>query len=302
MKLIRLIGILAASLMVLTACGQATQSPTPADGNNASDPQRIVVLDLGSLDTLQALGLSDRVVGIPKGGVIPESLSAFKKDEVADVGTLKEPNIEQIAQLKPDLVIAGFRSQAVVPELEKHFKVLDVTYDQKQPFFDGAAEAARKIGEAVGKSDEVEKKLDAFKAKLDEAKQSMPDGATALVILSSGGKLNAMATEGRYALVYNDLGFKPAIENVKPGGHGDPISFEGIQKANPDYLFVVDRDAAIGETGGEAAEKILDNALIHQTKAWQDKHVVYLDGSRWYLLIHGLDNMDNMLKDVADNL
>lgn len=287
--------------MTLTACGQNVDSPAAGSKDNGS-VDSIVVLEFGALDTIQALGVSDKVVGIPKGGVVPESLSEFADDKYADVGTMQEPNIEKIAELDPDLVIAGFRNQSLVPELQKNFNVLDITYDQNQPFVDGASEAATKIGEALGMADEVEAKLADFRENVEAAKAEVPEGATALVVMSSGGKLSALAPTGRYSLIYNDLGFTPAIADVNPDSHGDPISFEGIQKANPDYLFVLDRDAAIGQEGGEAAEQVLDNALVHETTAWQEDQVVYLDGARWYIMIHGLDNVQKMLEDVTEKL
>lgn len=299
MKLQRLMALMAASLMALTACGQSTDAPAEG-GDSPAEPERIVVLDLGALDTINALGEADRVVGIPKATPLPESLSSFSDDKIADVGGLKEPNVEAIAALDPDLVIAGPRTTSLVPELSKHFEVLDVTYDMDKPFVDGASEATLKVAEAIGKKDEAEAKLKEFGGSVEAAKANVPEGATALVVLSSGGKISAMSPAGRYSLIYKDLGFTPAITEIKDGSHGDPISFEGIQKADPDYLFVLDRDAAIGESGGEAAEKILDNPLMHETKAWKDDHVVYLDGPSWYILMHGLDNMNSMLEDVTE--
>ena len=298
MKLQRLAGAMAAGLMALTACSQgdsASEGTAEAAGTN----ERIVVLDLGALDTVNALGEADRVVGIPKATPLPDSLSTFESDDIADVGGLKEPDIEAIASLDPDLVITGPRTADLTQELSQHFETLDVTYDQNKPFVEGASEATLKIAEALDKTEEAEAKLEEFNTAVEDAKAGVPEGATALVVMSSGGKISAMNPSGRYALIYNDLGFTPAIESVKEGSHGDPISFEGIQKADPDYLFVLDRDAAIGETGGEAAEQILDNPLIHETKAWKNDQVVYLDGPSWYIMMHGLDNMFAMLEDVT---
>ncbi len=299
MKLQRLAGAMAAGLMALTACSQgdsASEGTAEAAGTN----ERIVVLDLGALDTIDALDEGDKVVGIPKATPLPESLKDFESDDIADVGGLKEPNVEAIAGLEPDLVIIGPRTADFADELSSHFNVLDVTYDQDKPFIEGASEATMKVAEALGKSDEAQAQLDEFEKKIDAAKKEVPGGATALVLMSSGGKISAMSPNGRYTLIYKDLGFTPAIESIKDGSHGDPISFEGIQKANPDYLFVLDRDAAIGETGGEAAEKLLDNPLVHETEAWKNSRVVYLDGPSWYLLMHGLNNMTAMLEDVTD--
>lgn len=288
-------------MALATACGQPADS-TPADGGSSDTVERIVVLDLGSLDTLRALGASDQVVGVPKGGVIPEHLSEFSDDQYADVGTLQEPDIEKIAELDPDLVIAGFRSSGAVEELSKHFTTIDVTYDQAQPFLDGVEEASLKIGEAIGKESEAQAKIDDLRAQVEEARAEVPEGKTALALISTGGKLNAQGADGRYALIFRDLGLEPAAAGLEAAAHGDPMSFEAIQDADADYLFVVDRDAAIGQQGGEAAQQVLDNPLIHETTAWKEDQIVYLDGGRWYLMIHGLDNAKAMITEVTDNL
>ena len=143
----RLIAAAAAGLLALTAaCGSSTDN-SPADQKSGSTisiehaqgtttldkpAEKIVVLDLGTLDTLNALGVADRVVGIPEVAVLPEAVSMFK--DIATVGTMQEPNLEKIASLNPDLIIAGFRSAKIVPELAKNFKVIDVTYGNDKPF------------------------------------------------------------------------------------------------------------------------------------------------------------------------
>ena len=44
--------------------------------------------------------------------------------------------------------------------------------------------------------------------------------------------------------------------------HGQAISFEFIAQTDPDWLFVIDRDAAIGREG-TSAQRMLDLSLIH---------------------------------------
>ena len=70
---------------------------------------------------------------------------------------------------------------------------------------------------------------------------------------------------------------------MQVAGHGQAISFEFILKTNPDWLFVLDRDAAIGREGASAS-KLLDNPLVNATKAAKKKQIVYLNSANWYLL------------------
>ena len=79
---------------------------------------------------------------------------------------------------------------------------------------------------------------------------------------------------------------------------GDDISVETIAAANPDWILVMDRDAAIGQEG-QAAAQVLDNELMANTTAWSNGDVTYLDGGRWYIMIHGVDNAVEMLSDAS---
>jgi iron complex transport system substrate-binding protein len=76
------------------------------------------------------------------------------------------------------------------------------------------------------------------------------------------------------------------------------ISSEFILETNPDWLYVIDRDAAIGEKGA-SAQQLLDNELVRQTKAWKAGHVVYLDPVAWYIVGDGLTALQSMADEVS---
>ncbi len=314
----RSIGALTAGLLALglAACGGASapadekpsESSAPivlehAQGETTIDApaQRIVVLDMGSLDTLAALDSADSVVGIATGNVMPEALSQFEDEKYTPVGSLKEPDLEAIAALDPDLVIAGFRSASLVEELSKNFKTIDVTFDYADGFYNGIEFSTNLIAKAVGKEAEAEKQLEEVSDALADAKEKAPTDTTALILMTSGGKVSAHGADSRFGLVHTELGIQQAISDVEAEAHGDAISFEAIAEANPDILYVVDRDAAIGQDG-EAAKQVLDNELVATTGAWKNDEVIYLDGSRWYIMIHGVDNAVEMLNQSVEGL
>ncbi len=311
----RLIGAATAALLAvsLSACGgQLAPADPPSESSAAitiehtqgevtldGPAERIVVLDLGALDTLNALGAGDRVVGITKGAALPDALEDFAGDEFANVGTVKEPDLEAIAALEPDLIIAGFRTAALVEELSRNFTTIDVTYDAtKVSFYEGIEYSANIVAQSVGMEDEVAEELAEVAEALETAKEKAPTGETAMILMTSGGKVSAHGTGSRFGLVHTELGLEPAISDVEIEAHGEAISFEAIAEANPDHLFVVDRDAAIGQES-EAAEQVLDNELVASTTAWSEDSVTYLDGSRWYVMIHGVDNAVEMLDEAV---
>src|SRR5215475_11478098 len=66
----------------------------------AAQPRRIVSTSPSITETLFALGLGPRVVGVSEHCRYPEAVTKLPK-----VGTFLRPNAEAIASLRPDLVI-----------------------------------------------------------------------------------------------------------------------------------------------------------------------------------------------------
>lgn len=79
----------------------------------------MVVLDFGVADTLRALGYEDVIVGMPKGSVPTYLSDLTSKDSITDVGNLKEVNLETIANLEPDLIIASGRTSSQLEDFKK---------------------------------------------------------------------------------------------------------------------------------------------------------------------------------------
>ena len=73
---------------------------------------------------------------------------------------------------------------------------------------------------------------------------------------------------------------------------------EFILTAAPEWIFAFDRGAATGEAS--TAESTLDNALVAQTPAARDGHIVYLPASELYIVINGLTAVQNVLETVHD--
>lgn len=113
---------------------------------------------------------------------------------------------------------------------------------------------------------------EALVAKLDTSaaalKAKAATAGNALLVLTTGGKMSTYGAGSRFGILFDEYGVTPADTNIKIGNHGQPASFEYILEKNPDWLFVIDRDAAIGQDKTPAAA-FLDNDIIHQTKAWK---------------------------------
>src|SRR5690606_18267381 len=96
--------------------------------------------------------------------------------------------------------------------------------------------------------------------------------------------------------IHDVLSLQPAIDQVEESVHGQKMSNELIAKTNPDYLFVVDRNAAV--LGKIANKKEVENKLIQQTNAYKNGKIFYLDPNVWFISGGGLTSVDLMVEDV----
>lgn len=311
----RVISLFALMMVLLvSACGQATkgdsqaaaggtaQTITHAQGSTElkGTPQRIAVLDMGALDSLRALGLNDKVVAVPKQNLGP-LFAEYADAKYADAGTLFEPNLENLNKANPDLVVVGFRSAKQYPELSKHWPTIDVTYPGELDFVEGTSRVAGTLGQIFGKSAEVDRRVAELKTKLEALKPEATGAGRGLIVMTSAGKVTLQGPSSRFGIVHTKLDIPTAVENIGQESHGQAATFETIAQANPDTLFVVDRDAAVGQQGQNAMQ-VLDNELVRNTSAWQKQQIVQLDGYRWYILMYGLDNAAAMLDELATGL
>lgn len=81
--------------------------------------------------------------------------------------------------------------------------------------------------------------------------------------------------------------------------HGNEASFELIVSLAPDYIFVMDRDAAIATEGAQLAQEIMENELVMSTDAYKNGNIVYLaHPNAWYTAEGGITALDLMLSDL----
>ena len=276
------------SVKVQTAHGEAVVP---------QNPERVAVYDLGAVDTLSKLGVK---IGASVDSQNLAYLDAPLKDAVK-VGTLFEPNYEALNAYNPQLIVIGSRmaKDKVSDELAKLAPTIDMTAQT-----DNMKESAKARIDAYGRIFGKQAEADALKAEIDktfaDAKAAAQGKGKGLVILVNAGKLSAFGPDSRLGgWIHRDIGVPAADEAIKEGSHGQPVSFEYIKEKNPDWLFVLDRSAAIGEEG-QAAREVLNNPLVAQSTAWKKGQVVYLPPET-YLAAGGaqeLLNAGNLLKDA----
>jgi iron complex transport system substrate-binding protein len=260
-------------------------------------PQRVVVLGYGSLDFVDALGVTP--VGVSKS-LLPENLSHYGTDEFTNTGSLQEANFETLFTLKPDLIIAEGRMAKIYKDLTDIAPVYMYQIDTKnywettQTHWKNLSEIFDKKTEGDALIADVQGQIDA----LNRTNQQQP--LQALTVMSNGGNITSFSPVSRFSFVYQEAGFETSRSvNVaaKSNTHGDLISFEYIADAKPDVLLILDRDQAIGKSSGQA-KQLFSNELVNATPAAKNDNIVYLDAAAWYLSAGGYQSTQVMIEDL----
>lgn len=260
-------------------------------------PATVLCYDLTSADTLQALGIE--IAGLPE---IAGQQDAIDTTGAETIGSLFEPDYEKVVSMSPDLIIVGGRSAEVYPELSKIAPTIDLSF-QTSDFIGGLESNTTILATIFAKETEAQEALASIRERVADV-QAMTEGIdSGMVIMTSGGSVTALAPgtarAGRGALIYDTLGIRPPLEDLDTATHGEPISFEFLLEHDPQWLFVIDRDAATGAEDAQPAEQVLDNDLMHETTAWQDGNIVYLNPFDWYVIVGaGLSSMNRMLDEL----
>ncbi|MDK9735748.1 ABC transporter substrate-binding protein [Vibrio sp. D404a] len=265
-------------------------------------PKRVVVLGYGSLDFLTNLGV--KPIATTKK-LLPEHLSQYRGEHITNTGSMFEVNYETLFELKPDLIIAENRQGKLYKDLSQIAPTYMYSVDNTN-YWKTTSENWKVMGEIFGEQEKAQQMIDTVQARIDEVGEEVKsEPRKTMAIMSVGNKLSMFHTESRLSFIYKDLGFLPAdkAENVKSEAkkHGALISFEYIADAQPDMMFVLDKDQAVGRASGKAKERF-DNDLVKSTPAYKNDSITYLQPVIWYVTAGGYQSTLTMLDDVEGAL
>jgi iron complex transport system substrate-binding protein len=278
-----------------------TLSVTHAQGTTAvpANPKKVFTFDFGVLDTMESLGLEAQ--GVP-AVTFPSSLKKYEDSSFIKIGSAKEPDFEKIANEAPDLIIITSRAASSYKELSKIAPTIDLTVDMKDQWA-SFQERAGVVAQIFGKEAELKTKLAELKTEADSIKVKAASAGSALFLLTSGGAVNAYGPGSRFGFIYSLLGLKSVSGVESKDAHGQAVSYEFLKQKNPQMLFVLDRDEAIGQTkAGQSAKQLLDNDLVKSTDAAKNNKITYVDGASWYLVGFGLQNLKAMFAEIKSAL
>lgn len=223
-------------------------------------PERVVALGVTDADAVLALGITP--VALAGFSFFETGLGPWAEAKVE--GELPqlltgEPNVELIASLDPDLIIAvsaGFE-EPVYRQLAEVAPTI-VRPEGTQAYQVPRADATRMIGTALGKADEADALIDAADERYDEAIAEHPEfeGKTAVVVLPYDGKYGAYTPRDARGRVMDQLGFDlpPALAELDDGTNFFiELSQEQVELLDADVLVMLaDAPAARAFVDGDA--------------------------------------------------
>ncbi len=241
--------VLIAVLVAFGGCaadGDVWTAKAGARGS-ASPPQRIVSLAPSLTETLFALGLGERVVGVTRYCANPPEVQSLPQ-----VGGFLDPNFEAIVSLEPDLVVLIPSSEATEDRLES-LGVFVLTIDQHD--VGSLLQSISILAEGCGVPDkganlreQIGRQLAAISAKVESAPRRR-----AVVVVGhdiGGGAVRSVWAAGPDTFYDGVLEIAGGVNAVTESVVRYPeLSREGLAALDPDVVLdviagVEDRDLA----------------------------------------------------------
>ena len=259
------------------------------------NPSRVIVFDYGIADALNNLDVE--IIGLPKSS-LPSLLTKYEDSKYENVGSLKEPDMEKVYELKPELIIMSGRLESYYEELNKIAPTIYLGVDNTDYLG-----SFKKNMETLGQIFDKEKEVKTQVAKVEEAVGKVnekAEGINALIALANDNAFSVYGEGSRFGIIHKEFGIEAVDKTIESSTHGQKASFEYILDKNPDYLFVIDRTAVTG--GNTSAKEMFDNEIIKKTDAYKNGNIVYLDAEVWYTISGGIESTQKMVDEVLEAL
>jgi iron complex transport system substrate-binding protein len=200
----------------------------------ASAPKRIVSTSPSITETLFALGLGDRVVGVSRFCRYPPEAATLPK-----IGTFLKPDAELIARLLPDLVVVHAGPSGVERRLAG-FGIPFVAVERDT--LASAFQAIRVIGDAAGVSDRASELVASLETRLERVRAgatSDPPPRVLVVVGRRPGSLTDLVAAGRGSYLAELVAIAGGV-NVLADEALPPyprISMETVIRLEPDVIL-----------------------------------------------------------------
>lgn len=271
------------------------QSQAAGQEQGRGQPRRIISMAPSVTETLFALGLGERVVGVSDYCKFPPEAAKIDR-----IGGVMDPNLEAVVALRPDLVIMLRGNTALCPSLRR-FGIKSLVVDHKT--VEGVLESIPTIGQACGNSEAAGRMVDDLRGRIDRVRRKTAGRRRPSVMVSVIRTQGAGRLEDIYA-AGDDEYFDQMIEIA--GGRnvfGDQpvrypvVSNESIIKADPEIIIdivpsMTGGASPEGNTTGEAPaewRQLSDVSAVNADKVYSlDEDFITVPGPRFILLLEKL--------------
>jgi iron complex transport system substrate-binding protein len=277
--------------MLAIGCGGVPDGTEPDTGGDVA-PQRIVSLAPSLTETLFALGLGDRVVGVTRYCAYPPEVIGLPK-----VGGHLDPNFEAIVALEPDLVVLIPSGEASGKRLESlAVPVLQVDQHDVQSLLASIS----MLAEACGVGDrggrlraEMERRLKATSNAVEGA--GRPRAVVVVGHDISGGVVRSVWAAGPDTFYDGVLEIAGGVNAVAGAVVRYPeLSREGLAVLDPDV--VLDVVAGVEERGAEIDDIYAGWGGLVELRAVREGRVQVLEGD---LMVVPGPRLPEMVREIA---
>ncbi|MEO9247827.1 ABC transporter substrate-binding protein [Citricoccus nitrophenolicus] len=229
-------------------------------------------------------------------------------DSIIDLGSHREANMEGFVEAQPDLVLNGQRFSGMTEEIKPligEAAFVDTNVVEGEPLDGELRRVTTLLGDIFGQQDAAETLIADFDTAIEDAKGAYDPEQTVVGLIATGGDLSYAAPSTGRAIgpVFDMLELTPALGREGSTNHqGDDISVEAIAEANPDWILVMDRDAATPSSEEEgyqpAAELIEGSEALQNVTAVQEGNIVYLPED--FYVHEDIQNYTTLLNDLTE--
>lgn len=258
-------------------------------------PKRIVILDNLYGEILNPLDITP--VGATTGQADSQEFSTlFKKQykdaKVVSVGWQGSPDLDKIAELKPDLILMTGEQEDLYEELSEIAPTVgyQINTDENWDYH----ETSLKVAEIFDKRDEMKKDLDRVDAREAVFAENVKAkfGNQKLMYLRVTDNDIRYYAYGQFGYLYDTYHFNRA-ETFNPDDMFQVINPDKLKDINPDLLIVQADSQELLDN------KLKNNPVWSSLKAVQNNKVIYADYST-YMLGFGIVSQEAIMKQISD--
>lgn len=302
-------------VLVLSACGGASEDQTSEDTQDENgetteetrviehemgeteitgQPEKVVALEFSFVDNLASLGVSP--VGIADDDDSERIIEPIREKigDYTSVGTRKQPSLEVISSLQPDLIIA---------DMKRHKDIYDQLSDIAPTIilpslaadYEGIITSFETVSKAMGMEEKGEEVLADHQAKMEELKAQVPEDEdrTVLPAVVADSGYFAHNMESYTGSLLESIGLKNAIQSGDE--RYNKINLEQVVEFNPDVMFhMVAGDQTV-------VDEWESNDLYQGISAVENGEVHEVDRNMWSRF-RGLISSEKILEDAINYL